>query len=50
MKTGLTYKGWKFIKTGTVVQVAIELASCHFKKFILFSSCCDHMLKANLNT
>lgn len=31
-KMGLTYKGWKFIKTGTIVQVAIELASCHYKK------------------
>lgn len=47
---GLTYEGWKFIKTGTVVQLAIELAGCHFKKFILFSGRCDHALKANLNT
>jgi len=47
---GLIYKGWKFIKTATIVQVAIELASCHFKKFIQFSSHCEHMLKANLNT
>lgn len=46
----LTYKGWKFIKTGTIVQVAIELANCYLKKFILFSSCCGHMVKANLNT
>lgn len=46
----LTYKGWKFIKIGIIGQVAIELASYNYKKFIRFRSRCDHILKANLNT